>query len=69
MVTSTTAEIAECNKNFSTGKPYVLSAEIANSNVDTSLPLAVTFKAYNADGENKPIGIKWQLLDDDKKQC
>ncbi len=67
VVTSTTAEIAECNKNFSTGKPYVLSAEIANSNVDTSLPLAVTFKAYNADGENKPIGIKWQLLDDDEK--
>lgn len=66
VVTSVTAETSECSKNFTTGKPYVFAASVANNTVDTSSPLAVTFSAYNADGDNKPIAIGWQLLLSDK---
>lgn len=63
VVTSVTAERSECSKNFTTGKPYVLSAEFTATIADSSKPLAVKFQAFNADGENKPISIDWQLLD------
>lgn len=67
VVTSVTAETSECSKNFTVGKPYVLTATIAKSVADSSLPLSVNFFAYNADGDNKPIALSWQLLDSDKK--
>lgn len=63
IVTSLTAEVSECTKNFTIGKPYVLVAELANNVSDTSKPLAVKFQAFNADRESKPIAINWQLLD------
>ncbi len=63
IVTSVTAETSECDKNFTTGKPYVLSADISRRIADSSEPLAISFAAYNADGDNRPIAINWQLLD------
>lgn len=67
VVTSVTAETSECSKNFTVGKPYELTASIAKTVADSSLPLSVNFFAYNADGDNKPIAFSWQLLDGDKK--
>ena len=67
IVTSLTAEVSECTKNFTIGKPYVLAALVLNSVSDTSKPLSVRFQALNADRENKPITIDWQLLDDKDK--
>ena len=67
VVTSVTAETSECTKNFTTGKPYVLVAELGTKVSDSSKPLSVKFQALNADGENKPVAIDWQLLDDDDK--
>lgn len=66
VITSITAETSECTKNFTTGKPYVLAAGVAQNTADSSSPLAVSFSAYNADGDNKPIAIGWQLLQADK---
>ena len=66
VVTSVTAETSVCSKNFTVGKPYVLTASISKTVADSSLPLSVNFFAYNADGDNKPITFSWQLLDSDK---
>lgn len=67
VVTSATAETSECTKNFTTGKPYVLVADLITEVLDTSKPLSVKFQAFNADNENKPIAINWQLLDGEEK--
>lgn len=67
VVTSATAETSECSKNFTTGKPYVLAADPVTKVLDTSKPLSVKFQAFNADNENKPIAINWQLLDGEDK--
>lgn len=66
VITSVTAETSECSKNFTTGKPYVLAAKISRRVADSSSPLAVSFAAYNADGDNKPIAIGWQLISGEK---
>ena len=67
IVTSATAETSECTKNFTTGKPYVFVADLITEVLDTSKPLSVKFQAFNADNENKPIAINWQLLDGEEK--
>lgn len=67
IVTSVTAEVSECTKNFTVGKPYVLAASVLNSVLDTSKPLSIRFQAFNADREIRPIAINWQLLDGEDK--
>lgn len=59
--TAPDASTADVNASFTTGKPYVLAATTAQSVVDTSRPVAVTYAAYDASGENRPIEMRWQL--------
>lgn len=59
-VTAADGAVADTSRGFTTGKPYSLSAECAR-NADSSSPLAVKFMAYDANGKDIAIPVKWQL--------
>lgn len=64
-VTSLTAETAETSKSFTTGKPYSLDI-ITPSLANSDKPFDMTIRAYDANGNEKPLAVKWQLCDDAK---
>ncbi len=61
-VTSLTAETAETSKSFTTGKPYSLAVTVPVM-ADSDKPVPMTVKAFDANGLEKPIAVKWQLCD------
>lgn len=63
--TSATGETATTSNNFVTGKPYALSAEIAGI-ADSDKPFTFTVNAYDADGVEKSIALRWDLQLDGK---
>lgn len=63
--TSATGETATTSKNFITGKPYALTADIAGI-ADSDKPFTFTVNAYDADGAEKSIPLRWDLQQDGK---
>ncbi|MBD5216818.1 MAG: hypothetical protein HDS78_09965 [Bacteroidales bacterium] len=63
-VTAPDASTASVTKNFSVGKPYSLNATLPATH-DASAPLQLTFKAYNADGNEAPLAVKWEIYTED----
>lgn len=64
-VTSPDGATTYANRSFTTGKPYVLEASAPETTVDNSTPVPVTFKAYDANGKEATIAVKWSLRDDE----
>lgn len=61
IVTAADGSASETMKNFTTGKPYVLEVSAPQTTVDTSAPVAVNFKAYDANGKEVSIAVNWSL--------
>lgn len=61
-ITATTlnAETAEATANFALGKPLLLCPRFP-AKVNGATASTATIFAYNADGENVPTEVKWQL--------
>lgn len=66
-VTAQDGEAADTNRGFTTGKPYTLYATAPKTIVDSSEPAIVKFEAYNADGKEVPVALKWALVQKDGK--
>lgn len=62
-VTATTAETASTSRNFTTGRRYTLAAEGLGGNVDAGKPVVFKLMAYDANGNNAPIALRWKLYD------
>lgn len=65
-VTAADASTAQCRKNFNVGKPYALAVPIKDT-YDTAKPLSFKINAMDANGENAPIAIAWELFAKDGK--
>ena len=63
--TSEIGETATTAKNFVTGKPYALSADIPGM-ADSDKPFTFTVNAYDADGAEKAIPLRWDIQRDGK---
>ncbi len=59
-VTAADGSTSDTSRGFTTGKPYVLSADCPG-NADNSSPVAVKFLAYDANGKDIAIPVNWQL--------
>jgi len=66
-VTALTAETASTSRNFTTGKPYTLDMTDIAGIIDCSKPVNFTPMAYDADGNNAAIALKWTLYDSNDK--
>lgn len=64
-VTSPSAETAECERSFITGKPYALTGSIDSRFADSSKALKAKFEAYNADGKNEAIDLIYTICTPD----
>ena len=60
-VVSAAAETAEASRNFTIGKPYMLSMSHTASIADSSTPVKALFEALNADGDAANIEVRWEL--------
>lgn len=60
VVTTQTAETATASRNFTLGKPYVLEAP-ADGAIDTDKLYNVTFRAFDANGNNAQLPLTWAL--------
>lgn len=66
-VTAQDGEAADTNRGFTTGKPYALCATVQKTIVDSSERAIVKFEAYNADGKEVPVALKWALIQKEGK--
>ena len=60
-VVSRTAETAGSQVNFSTGKPYVIVANVP-SDADSDKPFEFTPKAFDANGKNVAVALRWRFV-------
>ncbi len=60
-VTSLAAEASEASRGFTVGKPYTLQIFAPYGNVDGGKASKGMIEAYNADGEQKPVEVRWTL--------
>jgi hypothetical protein len=73
-ITATRAdgEAAECSKRFNTGKPYVISLENEDDNIDglkinVDNPIDLNFKAYDINGNAVVLELNYELYDSENK--
>ena len=66
-VTAQDGEAADTSRGFTTGKPYSLYATATKTIVDSSERAIVKFEAYNADGKEVPVALKWALVQKEGK--
>lgn len=64
-VTSRTAETAEKQINFTNGKPYVIVSDVP-ADADSDKPFEFTPDAFDANGKNVAIALRWRFVATDK---
>lgn len=60
-VTDAAKSIAQASRNFTTGRPYTITAGDINNAYDSSESIKAPIVVTDADGKNVDIKIKWQL--------
>lgn len=60
-VTDAASSIAQASRNFTTGRPYTITAGDINNAYDSAESIKAPVIVTDADGKNVDIKIKWQL--------
>lgn len=60
-VTDAASSIAQASRNFTTGRPYTITAGDINNAYDSSESIKAPIVVTDADGKNVDIKIRWQL--------
>ncbi len=63
--TSQAGETVDGSASFSVGKPYIVSLDFDNDNIDGRLPLKVPYRMVDPSGQEQSAPMQWSLLGDD----
>jgi len=66
--TSQAGETVDGSASFSVGKPYIVTVDFYNDNINGELPLKVPFRMVDASAREQSAPMKWSLLDNDDRK-